>query len=88
MGAREVRHHDDGRNDPDNPIALMTDEEERRAELSATAKNVAAILVQHDRRLTLLETEFRIGLSFLRWASAAGLTLLAALLASNWIPRP
>ncbi len=66
----------------------MSDESERRRELADTAENVAGLLIQHDKRITLLETKFSTGISIFKWVGGAGLTLLAALLASNWIPRP
>lgn len=50
-----------------------------------TDESIAAILLQHDHRLTVLETSFNSGLSLMKWIGGGALTLLAALLGSSWI---
>ena len=61
-------------------------ESERRAELAVAAENTAAFLNQHERRLTILETEFESGIAMMKWIGSGSLILLSAILASRWFP--
>jgi hypothetical protein len=46
---------------------------------------VAALLLAHDHRITVIETEIHSAFMWTKWFAGAGLTLLAAILASGWI---
>ena len=49
----------------------------------AEAARVAELLLAHDRRITVVEAEFRAAALWAKWLGGVGVTILAALLASN-----
>ncbi len=60
-------------------------EADRRAELASTAENTAALLIQYDKRLTLLENFNREAVSTIKWIGGGVMALLVALIASGWL---
>jgi hypothetical protein len=54
-----------------------------RNQLSIEADRVAELLLAHDRRILTLELEFHSAAMWAKFLGAAGVTVLAAILASN-----
>ncbi len=63
---------------------MIPTETERRRELTDTAANVAALLVQYDKRITILEEFNRASISAIKWIGTSMVVLLAASLAQGW----
>ncbi len=64
-------------------VAYEPTEEERRTELARTAEKVAELLIQYDRRISLLESFNETVASAIRWVGTSVVVLLAAILAAG-----